>query len=113
MIFVNEDYNNYKYLVEASDNYVVLSNSSYVEGDWQNPDTIDVIYQYIKPSTLTIEGTQTYTTTKSFDRVEISNDFWDRGDSPTIFGYAVLVTFLALYIINILTKVVKRGGLLG
>lgn len=113
MIFVNEDYDNYKYLVEASDNYVVLSNSSYVEGDWQNPDTIDVIYQYIKPSTMVIETTQTYTTTKSFDRVEISSDFWDRGDSPTIFGYAVLVTFLTLYIINILTRVVKRGGLLG
>lgn len=113
MIFVNEDYDNYKYLVEASDNYVVLTNSSYVEGDWQNPDEIDVIYQYIKPSTMVIEATQTYTTTKSFDRVEISSEFWDRGDSPMIFGYAVLVTFLSLYIINILTRVVKRGGLLG
>lgn len=113
MIFVNEDYDNYKYLVEASDNYVVLSNSSSVHGDWQNPDEINVIYQYIKPSTVVIEGTQTYTTEKYFDRVEISSNFWDRGDSPTIFGYAVLVTFLALYIINILTRIVKRGGLLG
>lgn len=113
MIFVNEDYDNYKYLVEASDNYVVLTNSSYASGTWESPDEIDVIYQYITPSTLVIEGTRTYNSEKYFERVDISSDFWDRADSPMIFESAVLVTIIAVYIINILTRIVKRGGLLG
>lgn len=112
-IFVNEDYDNYKYLVEANDNYFVLTNTSSVNGDWQNPDEIDIIYQYISPSVLTVEGTQTYTTVKSFDKVDISSDFWERADSPAIFSVSILVMFCTLWILNILTRIVKRGGIFG
>lgn len=111
MIFVNEDYTNYKYLVEVSDNYIVLTNSSNVNGEWQNPDTINVIYQFIKPSTLTIEGTRTYTSTQSFNRVEVSDDYWTRGDVPEILSISLMVTFLFVFILNGLTRILKKGGI--
>ena len=112
-IFINEDYYNYKYLVEASDNYFVLTNSASTNGSWESPDEIDVVYQYIKPSTLTVEGSQTFTTTKSFDKVDLSSDFWERADSPAIFSVSILVIFCTLFILNIFTRIVKRGGILG
>lgn len=113
MIYVNDNYKNYKYLVEVSDNYVCLSDTRIVSADWQNPVTIDVIYQYLSPSTYVIEGTKTYTSERSFDTIETSQEFWDRSDSSNIFNCGLVMTFFALFIINQLTKIVKRGGLLG
>ena len=113
MIFVNENYDNYKYLVEVGDNYIVLSNSSSVHGSWQDPDTYEVIYQYLTPSTLVIEETRTTTSENYFTRIETSSEFWKRADAPNIFFWGLGITFFALFIINQLTRIVKRGGLLG
>ena len=113
MIYVNDNYKNYKYLVEVSDNYVCLSDTRIVSADWQNPLTIDVIYQYLTPSTYVIEGTKTYTSEKSFDIIETSQEFWDRADASNIFYSGLVITFFAVFIINQLTRIVKRGGLLG
>lgn len=113
MIYVNDNYKNYKYLVEVSDNYVCLSDTRSVSADWQNPETIDVIYQYLSPSTYVIEGTKTYTSEKSFDIIETRQGFWDRADSSNIFYCGLVMTFFAVFIINQLTRIVKRGGLLG
>lgn len=112
-MFVNEDYNNYKYIVDVSDNYITLSKQSSVNGSWQTPVEYDVIYQYINPSTLVIEDTKTTTSYLEFEKADISNDFWDRADSPTLFGCSVLVIFCACYILNVLTRIVKRGGIFG
>ena len=79
-MFVNEDYQNYKYLVKASDNYVVLSNSRFIDGSWDSPDTINVIYQYIKPSWLTIEDTYTSSSSYTFKQVDIDSEFTSRAD---------------------------------
>lgn len=113
MIYVNDNYKNYKYLVEVSDNYVCLSDTKSVSADWQNPVTIDVIYQYLSPSTYVIEGTKTYTSERSFDTIKTGQDFWDRSDSPSIFYSGLVMIFFALFIISQLTKIVTRGGLLG
>lgn len=110
-MFVNEGYENYKYLVEASDNYIILSRDSYVDGTWDNPDTIDVIYQYIKPSILTIESELTYTTSKDFVKIEQSQNYWERGDNCEIILASFTMLFFILFIINALTRLVRKGGI--
>lgn len=112
-IFVNEDYSKYKYLVGVSDNYIILSNKKNVSGSWEYPVEYDVIYQYLYPSTYVIEDTKTTTQELTFETIKSSTDFWDRADSIQIFNCSILVIFCALFIINILTRIVKRGGLLG
>lgn len=112
-MFVNEDYSNYKYLVSVSDNYVVLTNKSTVNGSWESPKEYDVIYQYINPSTLVIESSRTTSSTLQFSQIDISNDFWDRADSPILFNTSIVVIVCACYILNVLTRIVKRGGIFG
>lgn len=109
-MFVNEGYENYKYLIEISDNYIVLSNEAYANGTWDNPDRIDVIYQYVKPSTLTVESELVYTTEKDFIRIEQSNNYWDRGDACEITIATFSVIWFILFVINALTRFVKKGG---
>lgn len=113
MIYLNDNYKNYKYLVEVSDNYICLSDTKNVTADWQNPETIDVLYQFFKPSTYAIETTKTYTSDRSFETIKTSQDFWDRADSPALFSVSILVIAFTLFIINILTRIVRRGGIIG
>lgn len=109
-MFVNEGYENYKYLVDVSDNYIILSKDSYVDGTWDNPDTTKVIYQYTKPSTLTIESELTYTTSKDFTKIEQNNNYWDRGDACEITLATFSMIWFILFVINALTRFVKKGG---
>lgn len=110
MVFVNEEYANYNNLVEVGNNYIVLTNRSSVNGDWQNPDEINVIYQYLEPSTLVIEDTMSFTTSKYFTEIETSQDFYDRADCHEILGSAFLFILLSIFIINGITKFVVKGG---
>lgn len=109
-MYVNEGYENYKYLVEASDNYIILSNVSYADGSWDAPDTVDVIYQYIKPSILTIESKIRYTTTKEFVKIEQTDNYWNRGDACEITIAGFIMLFFIMFIINGLTRLVRKGG---
>lgn len=111
-MFLNEDYTNYKYLVEVNDNYVVLSNSSYANGDWQNPDTIDVIYQYLEPSFLVIEDTKTYNTSVSFNEIETSQSFYARADCLELIRTQFYILFFILFLFNALTRFVRKGGVI-
>lgn len=110
MIFVNDGYENYKYLVEASDNYVILSNDNYASGSWDNPDKIDVIYQYLKPSILTVETEMSFTREQTFERVEITTEYWQRADCPELTCASLAMLLFILFIINALTRFVKKGG---
>ena len=112
MIYLNDNYKNYKYLVEVSDNYICLTDEKNIVADWEHPHSIDVVYQFFKPSTYVVEDVKTYTSDRSFETVKTSQDFWDRGDSPALFSVSVLVIACTLFLINILTKIVKRGGIL-
>lgn len=112
MVFVNEEYNNYKYLVEASDNYVCLAKTSSVTGDWQNPTTIDVVYQYLEPSFLTIEDEITFTSEKTFSRVETTQSFYARRDCLGLIGIQFLIGFFILFLFNSLTRFVRKGGVI-
>ena len=113
-MFVNSDYNNYKYLVSASDNYVVLSNESSINGDWNNPDSVSIIYQYFYPSTQVIRSTMTSYNTQTFTNVQsqISNDFYDRPDASNFIFTGGLFLFFALFVISLVTTLVHKGGIL-
>lgn len=109
-MFVKEGYENYKYLVSVSDNYIVLTNQSNAGGG-DRYETIDIIYQYIKPSELVIEGEKQVWSATTYKKIETSSNYWDRADVCDIHSTAMSITILALFVINIVTKLVCKGGL--
>lgn len=109
LIFVKEEYTNFDNLVEVSDNYIVLTNRASVNGSWENPTEINVIYQYLEPSELVIEDTMTFNTSRSFESIETSQDFYDRADCHEILLSGFLISFLCCFIINGITKFVVKG----
>lgn len=111
MMFVKEEYASYDNLVEVSDNYIVLTNRASVTADWQNPNEINVIYQYLEPSELVIEDTMTFTTSRSFESIETSQNFYDRADCHEILLSGFLISFLCCFIINGITKFMVKGGI--
>ena len=110
MIFVKDKYKEYKYLIKASDNYVILTNQNRAGGN-NEYETIDVIYQYIIPSELVIEGEKQVWSETQYQKIETSQNYWDRADVCEIHITAMSITLLALFIINIVTKLVCKGGL--
>lgn len=112
-MFVNEDYLNFKYVVSVSDNYVVLTNRHSLIASWDNPQTIDVIYQYLKPSTLTIEGERTFNTSQVFEQIDVDNNMSSRADFCDIWLSCLLfISVVVFTCINCVTKLVHRGGAL-
>lgn len=112
MMFVNEDYSNYKYVVGVSDNYLILAKQSQVNADWNNPKTIDVVYQYLKPSFLTVPSTRTFTSTTVFSEVETSQTFFARSDSLDLTIVQFLIIFFVAFIFNSMTRFVRKGGVI-
>ena len=109
-MFVNEDYEDYNYLVSASDNYVILTNRSSVNASWDNPKSIPIIYQYLNPSFVTIEGSRSYTNNTYFNQVETSQSFYSRADCCNILIVQFIIIFFLIFILNGLTRFVKKGG---
>lgn len=109
-MFVNTNYLDYEYIVEASDNYICLAKRSSVSANWQNPTTIDVIYQYISPSIMTVEAERTFTNSQEFSLVEVSDNFFKRADCPQLIICELAVIFFILFILNALTRFVRKGG---
>lgn len=111
MIFVNDDYLDFKYLVSVSDNYFILTNQRSASGTWQEPETIDVIYQYIKPSIYTIESTQSITSSRTFTPIEITNNIENRADFNDIINSYFIILFFFLFLLNGFTRFAKKGGI--
>ena len=113
-MYINENYNNYKYLVYASDNYICLSNSSRVEGSSGDPDSINVIYNYFNNGFI-LEDSLDFEYSKHFNNIEdsFSNNITDLGLFPQIFICGFILIFVLIFIINNLTKLVKKGGVFG
>lgn len=110
-MYVPENYSNYKYLVSYSDNFVVLTNRSSVTADFQSPANIPVLIQYHSPSTFYITNTQTFNTSRQFTLVSVSSSFYDRADCPQIICSSFCVGLFIIFIINGLTRLVKKGGI--
>lgn len=111
MIYVKDGYNNYKYLVDVSDNYVCLTNQRTVDGTWENPREIDVIYQYINSPYTVIETTRDYNYSTTFEQIDISHNIFDSPAYPQYTTNVLIVVLFILYIINPITKLVKKGGI--
>lgn len=109
-MFVNSDYLDYRYIVDVSDNYVCLAKTSSVSADWQNPITIDVIYQYLNPSIMTLESSMTFSNSQQFSLVDVSDNFFERSDCPQIISCQLAVIFFILFVLNALTRFVRKGG---
>lgn len=110
-MFVNEKYQDYKYLVEVGDNYVVLTNRRNVYADYDNPATYRTIIQYLYPSYITFETTNTTYKDVTFEEIEVSNNYWDRADVPFLFSTSAIVVFLICIVINTITEFIQKGGL--
>lgn len=112
MLYVDENYSNYKYLVSASDNYIILTNEPYALGSWDSPDTINIIYQYLKPGYLVIEDRKTYTSNVDFRNISnnISHNWKDRADYTTIICGALIVALITTLIFKGVSKLFVRGG---
>lgn len=110
-MYVDEDYLSYRYVVSYSDNFVVLSNSSSVNASWDSPRTIDTVIQYIKPSSLSIPSEQTFTSSRTFSRIDVNSDLESRADYPEIMTATFCIGFFVVFLINGLTKLVKKGGI--
>lgn len=112
-MFVNEDYLNFKYVVSVSDNYIVLTNQRSVSADWQNPQSIDVIYQYLKPSFLVIEGERTFNNSQTFEQISVTDNDFYRADYCDILTSAMLfISVVVFTVINSISRLVHKGGLI-
>lgn len=112
-MFVREDYDDYHYAVSVSDNYVILAKTRSVNGTWENPQTIPVIYQYFNPSQLVIEGTRSFNNYQTFTNVDVDSDFFNRPDCSNILTCVFFIIFLTVFVINQCTAFVHRGGIFG
>ena len=114
MIYIDSNYSDYKYLVDYGSSYIVVSNRSHISGSSGDPASIPVYVQYFNPSIYGFETT--YTSEQYINFSNISNDFshsiYDRGDFPVIFICGFLILFTFAFILNNLTRLVKKGGLL-
>lgn len=110
MIFVNNT--DFKYLVSRSDNYLILTNVPSVNASYNNPADIDTLVQYIYPSTYSYESTLTVSSSKSYDRIDVTDSFWERADSVNIMFGGFFILFLFVFIFNQFTKLVRSGGVL-
>lgn len=111
MLYVNEGYENYKYIVSVSDNYIILTDRKNVTADWTNPVDIPIIYQYFIPSNCTIETTRTVSSNQSYSTVDISTDYWDRADCSLISTCIFFLILLFIVICNSITEFVEKGGI--
>lgn len=110
MLYTNDDYLNYKYVVTYSDNYLVLTNTHRVYADYTSPDDINCLVQYLEPSDLRFETVQTFYQNRTFPEVELSSSDWQRSDISKVMIVSFLIVILTIFIYNILSKIFVRGG---
>lgn len=111
MLYVPEKYKNYKYIVSASDNYIILTDVSSAGGA-ERYEEIDVIYQYINPP-LTVETTRQVWSDISYSKIETSSEFFERPDASNILLCVFFLVFLTITVINLVTEFVEKNGIFG
>lgn len=110
-MYVPENYENYKYVVSYHDNYVVLTNRRSVTASWDNVQNVPVIYQYFVPSIYTFPSVSSFSSSRTFEEIEVSSDYYDRADCPQLTTCILGIIFFVLFILNGITKFVKKGGI--
>ena len=110
-MYVDSNHLDYHYLVEFSDNYVVLTNRRTVNGSFDNPIDYPILVQYLNPSISCFESTRTTRSSVTFSSVDVSDNFYDRADCPTILTSTLGIIFFLVFILNGITRIVKKGGI--
>lgn len=110
--YSTQEYLSYNHLVEAHDNYIILSSANRINGSSGDPDSVPAIYSYLNPH---VEIPFTYSSEESFSfpLVSLSSDLQDSSMFPSIFICSFILIFVFVFIINQLTKLVKKGGIFG
>lgn len=111
-MYIPEELKNYKYIVEAHDNYVVLSNKSFIDADYSQPVTIKVLNKYIYPSDFYFYTYNTYYSSRDFVPLENTTSNY----MNTIeFVLSAILCYIAIkglvWGLNIVTSCVRRGGI--
>ena len=95
---------------EVTDDYVILYNQKSFRNE--TADYYKIYFNY--SSGLVTHGTQyfgNYTTT--FEDIDVSRDILDRPDFFNILGITIVFTLCGIWLLNLLTSFIKRGGVLG
>lgn len=110
--YTSSEYLSYNHLVEAHDNYVILSSANKIDGASGDPASVNAIYLYLNPH---VEIPFKYTSEESFNfpSVSTSSDIKDSPIFPSIFICSFILIYLFIFLINQLTKLVKKGGVFG
>lgn len=110
MYINDDDYLSYKYVVQNSDNYLVLTNQRRVIADYQNPEEINILVQYLEPSDLYYVSTQTIYQDRTFPQINTTSSDWSRSDISNVLICSFLIIILTVFVYNILSKIFVRGG---
>lgn len=71
-----------------------------------------IYYNY--SSALVVPGTRSFSNyTTTFSELPVSRDFFDRPDCYKIISITFILCLLGLWLVNLITSSIKRGGLLG
>lgn len=109
-MYVDSNHLNYKYVYNLSDNYIVLCNRSNINGSFDNPQTVNLHVQYLYPSTLSYDYSEVVRSSRALTEIDVSDNFYARADCPQLILAIFVCIFYVLFIINGLTRFVKRGG---
>lgn len=110
-IYITSDVpSDYKYAV-FSQNYITLYNKPQAYNETLHYYRIYFTYS----SGLVVEGNTTFTgyNTQVFTPVQTSYEVFDRPDFVNILTCTLIVAVFGLWLFNLMTSIVKKGGLLG
>lgn len=113
MVYINSGDSNFKYLVEPHDNFLILSTKSHISGSSGDPDSVPALASYFNGYSFpfTYSSEQTFSFSNIAD--SFTSNFEDRSDFPVIFICGFILIFTLIFIINQLSKLVKKGGVFG
>lgn len=110
-IFLGSDIpNGYEYAV-YSNNYITLYNQPSAQGE-----TLTYYRIYFPYSYDLVSSGQTNFSSYSrtyFEHVQTSRNFLDRPDSYKIVTIIFILVFFGIWLLNIITSLIRKGGVLG
>lgn len=101
----------YNYLGNVTDTYFDLYNKSNIQNS--TSDYYRVFYNLSPDLYIHYQDTYGEIFNTNFEQIETSSSVFSRPDCLSIFGVAFIVLFAIVFTINIVTSVIKKGGLLG
>lgn len=109
-LYISDIPSEYHY-AQISGDYITLFNKPSASNE-----TLDYYRIYFKVSPgFYVQGSQTFGNynTTSFIDVDVSNSVWDRPDIDGILTSVFILAFLGVFLINLVTSIIKKGGILG